>query len=97
MDVGELTRPPQVEVAPGWRFGPYRLESGLLRRDGVVVDLTPKELGVLAVLIEAGGALVSAATLLDRVWGNAPVGSSSLHRRLSDAGTALRGPGVAWL
>jgi DNA-binding winged helix-turn-helix (wHTH) protein/Flp pilus assembly protein TadD len=49
----------------------------------VVVDLTPKELGVLVVLIESGGALVTAATLLDRVWGNAPVGSSSLHRCVS--------------
>jgi DNA-binding winged helix-turn-helix (wHTH) protein/Flp pilus assembly protein TadD len=83
MDVVEMNRTPQVELAAGWRFGPYRLESGLLRRDGVVVDLTPKELGVLAVLIEAGGALVTAATLLDRVWANAPVGSSSLHRCVS--------------
>ena len=48
MEAIEMNRPSQVELAPGWRFGPYRLESGLLRRDGVVVDLTPKELGVPA-------------------------------------------------
>ena len=83
MSVIELERPAQKLVTGGWRFGPYRLEDGLLRLDGVPVDLTPKELGVLVVLIEASGAVISADTLLDRVWRNAPVGSSSLHRCVS--------------
>jgi DNA-binding winged helix-turn-helix (wHTH) protein len=81
--VTELERPVHQPLAPGWRFGPYRLEDGLLRRDGVPVDLTPKELGVLVVLIEARGGVVTADTLLDRVWRNAPVGTSSLHRCVS--------------
>jgi hypothetical protein len=28
MEAIEMNRPSQVELAPGWRFGPYRLESG---------------------------------------------------------------------
>jgi DNA-binding winged helix-turn-helix (wHTH) protein/Flp pilus assembly protein TadD len=83
MGVTELERPQPQAVVPGWRFGPYRLEDGLLRRDGAPVDLTPKELGVLGVLIEARGGVVTADSLLDRVWRNAPVGTSSLHRCVS--------------
>jgi DNA-binding response OmpR family regulator len=37
-------------------------------RDGRVLDLSPKELGVLEVLMEAGGAAVPVQTLLERVW-----------------------------
>ena len=35
---------------------------------GTVVDLTRKEFGVLEVLLEAGGAVVSSEELLERVW-----------------------------
>ena len=37
-------------------------------RDGGEVDLTPKEFGVLEVLMQADGATVSAEELLQRVW-----------------------------
>lgn len=39
-----------------------------VRRAGAPVDLSPKELGVLEVLLEADGAAVSIGTLLERVW-----------------------------
>jgi two-component system response regulator VanR len=39
-----------------------------VRRAGAPVDLSPKELGVLEVLLEADGAAVDIGTLLDRVW-----------------------------
>ena len=41
---------------------------GLASRDGRPVRLTRKELGVLAVLLAAGGAIVSAEDLLEKVW-----------------------------
>ena len=37
-------------------------------RDGRRLALTPKELGVLRVLLEGAGAVISAEQLLDRVW-----------------------------
>ena len=41
---------------------------GEVFRDGREVRLTRKELGVLGVLLAAGGAIVSAEELLERVW-----------------------------
>jgi DNA-binding response OmpR family regulator len=49
----------------GLRLDPARHE---VARDGVPVDLTPKEFAVLETLLEADGAVVSARQLLDRVW-----------------------------
>jgi len=37
-------------------------------RDGRLLQLTPKEFGVLEQLLAAGGAVISAETLLDKVW-----------------------------
>jgi DNA-binding response OmpR family regulator len=37
-------------------------------RDGRPVELAPKEFAVLEALLEAGGDVVSARRLLDRVW-----------------------------
>jgi DNA-binding response OmpR family regulator len=39
-----------------------------VERDGRLLHLTPKEFGVLEQLLTAGGAVVSAETLLDKVW-----------------------------
>lgn len=41
---------------------------GMVERDGRPVRLTRKEIGVLGVLLGAGGALVSAEELLEKVW-----------------------------
>jgi DNA-binding response OmpR family regulator len=40
----------------------------VVTRDGAPVDLTRKEFGVLEVLLQAGGGVVSSEELLDRVW-----------------------------
>ncbi|KOG88332.1 transcriptional regulator, partial [Streptomyces varsoviensis] len=37
-------------------------------RDGVALDLSPKEFAVLQILLEADGAMVSAEELLERAW-----------------------------
>lgn len=41
---------------------------GAAERDGRAIRLTRKELGVLGVLLAAGGAIVSAEDLLEKVW-----------------------------
>ena len=53
------------------RFGRIEIDRGarLVRRDGLPVSLSPKELDLLLALIGANGAAVSRATLMDRVWG----------------------------
>jgi DNA-binding response OmpR family regulator len=56
--------PPVLERA-GVRLDPARRE---VTRDGRDVALSPKEFGVLDVLMRAEGAVVSAETLLQRVW-----------------------------
>jgi two-component system, OmpR family, response regulator VanR len=57
-------RPP-VLAAGGVELDPARRT---VTRDGQVVDLTPKEFGVLDALMQADGATVSAEELLQRVW-----------------------------
>jgi DNA-binding response OmpR family regulator len=57
-------RPP-VLCAGDVALDPARRE---VRRAGVPVELTPKELGVLEVLLGADGAVVSIDELLRRVW-----------------------------
>ncbi len=49
----------------GVRLDPARR---LAERDGRPLRLTPKELGVLQVLLESAGGVVTSAELLDQVW-----------------------------
>ncbi len=65
---------------------------GLVRRNGVNLDLTHREIMVLEILLRAEGGVVSADRLLEEVWGQDldPSGStvrvtmSRLRRRLGD-------------
>jgi len=56
--------PPVLERG-GVRLDPARREA---TREGRPIPLSPKEFGVLDVLLRADGAVVSAETLLERVW-----------------------------
>ncbi len=56
---------PPVLERYGLRLDPARREA---TRDGHFLHLTRKEFGVLEVLLAAGGAVVSAEDLLERVW-----------------------------
>jgi DNA-binding response OmpR family regulator len=49
-------------------------------RNGQLVPLTRKELGVLEVLMSADGAVISAEELLERVWTNTPTRSPTPSR-----------------
>jgi DNA-binding response OmpR family regulator len=53
------------------RFGEIEVDRGarVVRRDGQPVSLAPRELDLLLALLDAGGAALSRASLMDRVWG----------------------------
>jgi DNA-binding response OmpR family regulator len=61
---GPPARPPVLR-ARGVELDPSRRTA---ERDGRLLSLTPKEFGVLERLLAADGAVVSAETLLDKVW-----------------------------
>ncbi|MCK9248263.1 MAG: response regulator transcription factor [Solirubrobacteraceae bacterium] len=65
--LGRRTGPVRPAVL---RRGDVELDPGAHRasRAGIPLDLTPKELGVLRELLAADGDVVSAETLLARVW-----------------------------
>ena len=65
--LGRRTTPPQPPVITSGdiRLDPHRREATRGERP---LQLTKKELGVLEVLMVAGGGVVSAEELLDRVW-----------------------------
>ncbi|GMU39692.1 MAG: transcriptional regulatory protein CutR [Chloroflexota bacterium] len=87
---GGAVRPPVLERA-GIRLDPATRE---VTRDGRRIDLAPKEFGVLEVLLGAGGAVVSAEALLERVWDEhtdpfsnvVRVAMMTLRRRLGEPG-----------
>ena len=80
--------PPVLEYA-GIRLDPARRDAS---RAGRVLDLSPKEFGVLELLLAAQGRVVSAEELLERVWDEmadpfssaVKVTVSRLRRKLGD-------------
>jgi TolB-like protein/DNA-binding winged helix-turn-helix (wHTH) protein/Tfp pilus assembly protein PilF len=68
-----------------YTFGSFHLnvDERTLSRDGRFLDLTPKELDTLHVLVEARGRLVSKEDLIGRVWPDSYVGDGSLARNIS--------------
>jgi DNA-binding response OmpR family regulator len=71
--IGALYRRAQPAIPPVLRHADLELDTAQRRacRAGRPVDLTPKEFGVLEVLLASGGRIVSAEELLDRVWDEA--------------------------
>lgn len=64
--------------------------DGVLSAHGQDVAIPPKELHVLVVLLESEGKLVSKDLLIDKVWGNYPVGDESLTRCIYSLRRILR-------
>ena len=71
--VRALVRRAQPAVPPVLVSGDLELDTSRreARRGGRRLDLTPKELAVLELLLSAGGRVVSAEELLERVWDEA--------------------------
>jgi DNA-binding response OmpR family regulator len=68
--VRALSRRSAPATPPVLRAGDVVLDPArrTVERAGRLLHLTPKEFGVLEQLLAAGGAVVSAETLLDKVW-----------------------------
>lgn len=74
-----------------YRFGPFRFEPAESRlwRGGDALEVEPKALDVLAVLVDAPGKLQSRDALLDEVWGHRHVTPSTLNRVIALLRAAL--------
>ena len=68
--ISALFRRAQPAIPPVLRRGDLVVDTGRRSawRAGRLLDLAPKEFGVLEVLLAAGGRAVSAEELLERVW-----------------------------
>jgi DNA-binding response OmpR family regulator len=92
--VRALARRAQPAVPPVLTRGDIWLDPGkrVASRAGRRLDLSPKELAVLELLLDADGRVVSAETLLERAWdeaadpftGTVKVTVSRLRRKLGD-------------
>jgi DNA-binding response OmpR family regulator len=92
--VRALSRRPSTAVPPVLEGGGVRLDRGRMTasREGRELRLTPKEAGVLELLLTAQGRIVSAEDLLERAWdANADpftnavrIAVSNLRRKLGD-------------
>jgi DNA-binding response OmpR family regulator len=68
--IGALYRRAQPAIPPILRHDDVELDSAQhrVRRGGSPLDLSPKEFGVLELLLASNGRTVSAEELLERVW-----------------------------
>lgn len=75
---GEAARAKQSApfAAGGWTIDPASLKA---ESDGQAVDLTPREVSILALLAREAGRVVSRRTLLEEVWGLANVEQLETH------------------
>src|SRR5262249_16671657 len=73
------------------QFGPYRLDvsSCVLLRHDKPVNLTPKAIEMLRVLVRAGGSIVTKEMFLDEVWPGTFVEETSITRNISELRSAL--------
>ena len=71
--IGALFRRAQPALPPVLRHGDVELDTAQhwVRRAGRELDLSPKEFGVLELLLASAGRAVSAEELLERVWDDA--------------------------
>lgn len=72
--------------ARNYQFGPVVIatESRRVTRDGVEIELTPKEYGLLLALVERNGAVASRIELMREIWGH----SSAVVSRTVDTHVA---------
>jgi Tol biopolymer transport system component/DNA-binding winged helix-turn-helix (wHTH) protein len=74
-----------------YEFGPFRLDTyrGVLLREGEIVDVTPKVVDLLQVLIENNRQIVPREDLLSEVWPDTVVDEANINRTVSMLRRAL--------
>jgi DNA-binding winged helix-turn-helix (wHTH) protein/tetratricopeptide (TPR) repeat protein len=74
-----------------FRFGPHELddEAGELRRDGVAIDVQPKPLALLLLLVRNRDRTVPTDEIFDALWPGVAVTPGSLTRAVSFARRAI--------
>src|SRR5437867_3221431 len=79
-----------------YEFGPFRLDTyrGVLLREGEIVDVTPKVVDLLQVLVENNGQIVPREELLSEVWPDAVVDEANINRTVSMLRRALAEAGI---
>jgi DNA-binding winged helix-turn-helix (wHTH) protein/tetratricopeptide (TPR) repeat protein len=84
-DVLTVPRSFSESFSKSFVFGPFRLDmgEGVLRRSGKPVDLVPKAVELLAVLVAARGGVVRKETLLETVWTGTFVEENTLSKYVS--------------
>ena len=75
-----------------FRFGPFTLdvESRLLRRDGVVLDVSNRYFDALVLLVRNAGGLVPKDQFMDDVWRGVPVTDEALTQCIRSLRRALQ-------
>ncbi len=85
---------PDAAAVNFYEFGKFRLDAErcvLFDSDNTVVDVTPKALEILCVLVESGGRLVSKDELIKRVWAESFVEEANLSHHIFRLRRALGG------
>src|SRR5262245_31594643 len=74
-----------------FEFGEFRLDTAerVLRRDGVVVPLTPKAVSLLELLVSRQGSVVSRTSMIETLWPDTFVEESNLTVTISMLRKAL--------
>ncbi|MBI2681259.1 MAG: winged helix-turn-helix domain-containing protein [Candidatus Solibacter usitatus] len=74
-----------------YEFGPFRLSEaeGVLRRGDQVLQVAPKAVDLLLVLVQNAGQVVSTEDLLKSVWADCIVETSNLHTQITSLRRAI--------
>jgi DNA-binding winged helix-turn-helix (wHTH) protein/tetratricopeptide (TPR) repeat protein len=80
-------------TAPIYTFGPFRLDPAeqVLLRDGKPLEITPKDFGVLVVLVRNAGRIVTKDMLLAEVWPGSVIEEGNLARHIFNLRQLLGG------
>lgn len=87
--ISKFTETPQNAIT--YEFGEYRLEPEklLLMKNSEVVNLPPKTIEVLVVLVESSGKVLTKQEILDKVWSDTFVEEANLTHHISALRKAL--------
>ena len=97
---------PDFSQSPGpalhsacWRFGPFELDETRreLRRDGELLDIEPKPLNMLMLLLRHPGELVTKGELLDALWTGRMVNEAVVGNCISSVREVLGDVAAGWL